>query len=135
MPKPPIYSASSQSLLIENPAYKKALEIFKISRGIARHSTDNKDILQMSSSNELSDLFSVKIVMHSLQLIEQIGLLKNDRGNSKYLRHIEYSISSLKMYCEKFELHTSMDRDIISLLKTEIETLKELFWRWALSSE
>lgn len=89
----------------------------------------------MSTSTELSDMLSVKIVMYSLQLIENISLLKNDKKNADYLQYVEHSISALKMYCEKLELHTSMDIDIISLLQKEVEAFKELFWNWALSSK
>lgn len=134
MPKPSVHIAHvSTNNLIEKPIYKLAIDIFAISRSVATHISNNKNILAMSRSRLLQDVFSTNITLYSLKLIEYIGLVesaKNKNTVSEYLSQIENIISSLKAHCERYEINAHKDQDIIFLLRSELEKFKNLFWHW-----
>ncbi|MFC5046501.1 hypothetical protein ACFSTE_03225 [Aquimarina hainanensis] len=135
MPKSPLYSStSSHKASLGRRLSKKAIQFFKISRSVATHFSNNKNVLEMKRSNQLSDRFSSYITMHSLQLVESINIAevsKNPSMTFENLSKIERTISSLRNCIEHFDHHQKTDKNMIRLLKKELSKVRELFWLWS----
>lgn len=115
------------------PVYKKALEIFKVSRAIAYNIGNSENILEMSYSANENKRMAGEIVTASLQLAPALAALQNSSCTNLQLKKadsIRKSARKILIKCRKMEYLSKREKDILILLKKEIRQFEGLFSHW-----
>ncbi len=115
------------------PVYKKALEIFRVSRAIACSISDNRNILEMETSEELNHRFAGELVTDALALVPELAVVQNTSSHSlrlKRARKIQKSASGILLKCRKLEFNGVKEKEFLSLLKSEIQQFNRIFAEW-----
>ncbi|MCM4160730.1 hypothetical protein FHG64_04930 [Antarcticibacterium flavum] len=115
------------------PVYKKALEIFKVSRAIAYNIGNSEHIIEMSLSANENKRVAGEIVTASLQLAPALAALQNSSCSSMQLEKansIRRSSKRILSKCRKMEYLSNKEKDILRLLKMEIKQFEQLFSQW-----
>ncbi len=129
---------SVMSLSLENnnlplSVYRKALDIFKISRSVAAYFTHNKDIIRMDVSSNPSDHLSGLLVTKSLQLapgVASVHSTKDINGKLKKIKNILKAANNLSLQCRKMEFSGIKEIEFLHLLRQEIHQFEYLLSDW-----
>ena len=87
------------------PVYRKALEIFKLSRAMAVHFTQDKHVLEMATA-------------------------KNYGSRLERIRKIRKASKSLKTLCRNLEFSGVRESEFLGLLKKEIHLFDTMIADW-----
>lgn len=119
--------------LSHHPIFKKALEIFKVSRAIACSVSDNSNVLQLEYSTNIKHRFAGDLISHSLKLAPELAVLQNSACKTARLkgaRRIRKASRNLLVKCQKLELQGVKEKEFLQLLKMEILQFEQLFSEW-----
>lgn len=113
--------------------YRKALEIFKVSRAIACSLSESKNIFEMETSTELSHRFAGQLVTQSLRLAPDLAVVQNASCHDSRLKgakRIRKASRKLLTKCKKLEFLGVREKEFLDLLKSEILQFEQLFAEW-----
>ncbi|ETN95226.1 hypothetical protein SAMN04487906_1270 [Zhouia amylolytica] len=119
--------------ITQHEIYKKAINIFGISRAIASYVGDDQSILHLHNSEIKKDNYSAYLVMESMSLSQKIIKLhisKEYSSKRKHIKSLEKAISKLNSYCEYLEYNYSQAKDYIHLLRREISLFSKEKFKW-----
>ncbi len=123
-----MYSAQNKNIK-KLTIYKKALEVFKLSRLIAMYITDDKDILSMYLSKRRCDKYADNLVMNALNLVPKIVETEIQEDRSLKLRQaksLHDCIETIYQDCTRLEMTRVKGKDFIQLLKKELNSLRKI---------
>lgn len=115
------------------PVYRKALEIFKISRALATHFSDNRHVFEMDISSTPKHRFAGLLVTESLQLAPGIASAASTGSSEKRLKklqRIRKVAKSLRSQCKKLEFSGVKEVEFLDLLRKEIGHFEQLMNQW-----
>jgi|25_taG_2_1085351.scaffolds.fasta_scaffold78003_1 hypothetical protein len=115
------------------PVYRKALEIFKLSRAMAVHFTQDKHVLEMGFSACPKDRYAGDLVNESLQLapgVASVVSAKNYGSRLEQIRKIRKASKSLKTLCRNLEFSGVRESEFLGLLKKEIHLFDKMIADW-----
>jgi len=120
-----------QSLL-----YKKALEIFTLSRSISHYFIDDLNYIQKNGKENPSIYFTGDIMQQSVSLAPEI--LKAEKQSFsdekyKYVASVTHLTNLLDKNCDRLEQTHSNGRDFLPILRNELIKFKKLQRTWMLS--
>ncbi len=129
-----LYTAPSN--LSDLPIYKKALEIFSLSRKISNYLNYDLAPLKRNGKEDVHIYFSGDIVQQSVSLAPEIINAERERYSDKKYKHIA-SIKRLTnlLYknCKRLEFSNSNGKDYLPILKSELKKFKQLQHVWMLT--
>lgn len=115
------------------PVYKKALDIFQVSRGIACALSEKRHVLEMNYSSTENDQVAGVLVSTSLKLFPELAAIQNatSRENlQKRAQKIRRSARILLAKCKVIEQQGIKEKEFLKLLRTEINQFDRLFGEW-----
>lgn len=115
------------------PVYRKALEIFRISRAMAAYFTNDKHVLEMDLSANPQDFEAGHLVTESLQLapgIASAACAPNSESRLQRIRNIRAVAQNLKSLCKKLECCGVKEVEFLNLLRKEIHTFDKMVSDW-----
>lgn len=115
------------------PVYRKALEIFKISRAIASYFSGDKHVFEMNLSSNPQHRFAGILVSESLQLAPGIASVistSNPEYRLQRIKKIHKVAKSLKSQCKKIELSGVKEIEFLNLLRKEIHIFDKMTSEW-----
>lgn len=118
----------------ELPVYRKAIEIFSMSREFVRVLSADKSILDLSRSHERIDRISNHILSAAIGLAPRIAMVENSadpRVRLSSLRFLQQETGKLQRYCEQMENKDSKAKVFAKKLKNEIFQFRSLQGKWA----
>ena len=110
--------------------YKKAIEIFALTRSIASYVTNDKDVLSIHKSNTEIDKYTDSIIMNSLALAPKIAEIETEKSTPIKLRlakSFESIVMNIDRDCTSLEETKIHGKDYLKLLKVEVKKLKLLY--------
>ncbi|WP_224490010.1 hypothetical protein [Robertkochia flava] len=118
----------------ELPVYKKAIEIFSLSRELVRLLSADQNILELSRSRDRIDRISDYLLSASLGLAPRIAMVESSadplvRLNS--LKSIHQATGKLQKYCDQIESRNDQARLFLKQLRSELGQFRKLQSRWA----
>lgn len=119
--------------ILPTPIYRKALEIFKLSRAMAVHFTRDKHVFEMEYSTCPKDRYAGELVTQSLQLapgVASVVTAKCSGSRLERIRNIRSSSKSLKSLCKNLEFSGVKESDFLNLLKKEILVFDKMIAEW-----
>lgn len=127
---------SIPSYLPDMPIYKKALEIFSISRKISSYLVYDLAPLRKDGTEDKHVYFSGDIVQQSLSLLPEIIKAESERFTERKHKHLD-SIKKLTraLYenCKRLEQSNSNGKDFLPILRKELKMFSKLQRSWMLS--
>jgi hypothetical protein len=129
-------AATIQGQLPQSPLYKKAQEIFVLSRSISQYFVHDLATLQNDGRENPHIYFSGDIVQQSESLVPEI--LKAERhklSDAKY-RHaatVAKLTNLLYKNCERLEHSTSNGKEFLGVLRNELKKFRKLQRNWMLT--
>lgn len=115
------------------PIYRKALEIFKLSRAMAVHFTEDKHVMEMGFSASRKDRYAGDLVTEALQLapgVASVATAKNYGSRLERIRNIRKASKSLKLLCRNLEFSEVRESEFLTLLKKEIQIFDTMIADW-----
>ena len=122
-------SANFSNLLV----FRKALEIFKVSRAIACSLSDNSNLFEMDRSTDAKKRFAGELVSHSLSLAPELAKIQNTSCRSlrlKRARKITKASRLLLLKCKNLELYSIKEKEFLQLLRDDVLLFEKLFRDW-----
>lgn len=113
--------------------YKKALEIFRVSRIIACAVSDNKHVVEMDLSADPNENMAGEIVTRSLRLVPELAAVHNCPNKMLQLKRakkLRRSAKGLMARCKTMEFHNVKELEFIGLLKKELQQFDLLIIEW-----
>lgn len=117
----------------ETSVYQKALKIFRLSREMAVHFTQDKHVLEMGFSANSKDRFAGYLVIESLQLapgVASIATAKSHGSRLERIRNIRKASKSLKSLCRNLEFSGVKESEFLNLLRKEILVFDKMIADW-----
>ena len=117
----------------QTPVYRKALEIFRLSRAMAVHFTQDRHVLEMSISACPKSRYAGDLINESLQLapgVASIATAKNYSSRLERVRNIRKASKSLKLLCKNLEFSGVRESEFLVLLKKEIHLFDKMIADW-----
>ena len=116
------------------PVYKKAIEIFSMSRELVRQVSAEKNLLDLSRSRERIDRIANHLLSASIALAPRIAMVESSadpmvRINS--LRFLQQQTGKLHQLCDQIEDRDIDSKGIVSRLRQEITQFRKLQGKWA----
>ena len=127
---------NSQSYLSYLPIYKKALEIFSLSRKISSYLNYDLAPLRTNGTEDKHIYFSGDIVQQSILLAPEIINAERERFSNKTHKHvatIERLINLLYTNCRRLECSNSNGKDYLPILRNELKKFSKLQRHWKLT--
>lgn len=118
--------------------YKKALEIFRVSRVIACAVSDNKHIIELDLSANPNEKVAGELVSDSLRLVPELAAIHNSSNNRIQLRkakRLRKSAGLILAKCKKMEYQGVRELEFIGILRNELQQFDELFSEWLYNLE
>lgn len=118
----------------ELPVYKKAIELFTLSRELVHKIAEDKGILELGRSKDRLEKLAAHMLSTSLGLAPRIAMVestKDPRVRIDSLRAIQHATGSLKQYCDHLESRNTSSGTLLAKLRTEIDHFRNLQSRWA----
>jgi len=115
------------------PVFKKAQDIFQISRGIAFAMSERGHVLEMEYASNENEKVAGTLVTTSLKLFPELAALQNATNKEnirKRANKIRRSAHILLTKCRSIERHGIKEKEFLRLLKTEIIQFDQLFGEW-----
>lgn len=119
------------------PAYRKALEIFKISRAVASYFSNDKHVLEMHLSSNPQHRFAGFLVTESLQLapgIASVASAPNKASRLKRIEQLQQAARNLKHQCRSLEFSGVKEIEFLRMLRKEIKQFDKLMSDWIYQS-
>lgn len=127
---------NTPSYLFDEPIYKKALDIFDLSRNISTYLNDDLSSLKEDGSEDSNIYFSGDIIQQSVSLAPEIVNAELERYSDKKHKHV----ASLKRLTNllyknsyRLELANSNGKDFLPILRNELKKFKNLQRSWLLT--
>src|SRR5690606_14706902 len=105
------------------PVYKKALDIFQVSRGIAYAISERRHVLEMEYSSIENEKVAGTLVTTSLNLFTELAALQNATSKEnirKRANKIRRSAGLLLTKCRTIEKHGLKEKEFLRLLRSEL---------------
>lgn len=115
------------------PAYRKAMEIFRISRAVAAYFSEDKHVIEMNLSSNPGHRSAGHLVTESLQLAPGIASAVNASTADTRLKNIKKlrcAVNNLRQHCRKLEFSGVKEVEFIGLLRREIQLFDQLMSDW-----
>lgn len=115
------------------PVYKKALDIFQVSRGIAFALSDKRHVLEMGYSPEVNDQVAGSLVSTSLKLFPELAAIQNATNRENLLNRagkIRRSARLILSKCKQIEKQGLKETEFLRLLRMELNQFDRLFVEW-----
>lgn len=113
--------------------YKKALEIFKVSRVIACSVSDNKHVIELNFSANANEKVAGEIVSESLRLVPELAAVQNSsntRIRLKRAKQLRKSARLILAKCKKMEYQGVRELEFIAILRNELQQFDRLVTEW-----
>lgn len=127
------YNAKYKSVT-QLAVYKKAIEIFSLSRELVRLISADKNILELSRSRERADRISEYLISASLGLAPRIAMVESSADpvvRMSSIRSIQQATGKLQRYCDQIESRNDQTRTFLNQLRQELGHFRKLQSRWA----
>ena len=118
------------------PIYKKALEIFSLSRKISSYLNHDLAPLKVDGTEDEHIYFSGDIVQQSESLVPEIIKAEEEKSSDKKYKHIatiEKLINLLYKNCKRLEYSNSNGKDYLPLLRKELKKFSKLQRNWMMT--
>ena len=118
------------SHLPDLPIYKKALEIFSLSRKISSYLSYDLTPLRPDGTEDQDIYFSGDIVQQSISLAPEILKAENQpfaEDKHKYAESVTHLTNLLYKNCERLERTHSNGRDFLPVLRNELKKFRKTF--------
>lgn len=115
------------------PVYKKALDIFQISRGIACSISEKRHVFEMGYSSNVNDHVAGTLVSTSLKLFPELAAIQNATNRKNLLKRaqrIRRSARLLLAKCKLIEKQGLKEKEFLRLLRKDINQFDQLFGEW-----
>lgn len=119
-----------------SPIYKKALEIFTLSRRISDYLIDDLSEITSDGNENPHIYFTGDIVQQSVSLAPEILKAEQQQEKDKKHKHADYLnrlTNRLYRNCERLERSSSNGSEFIPLLRKELSKFKKLQRSWMLT--
>jgi len=119
-----------------SPLYKKAQEIFKLSRSISHYFVDDLCFLQTDGQEDPHVYFSGDIVQQSNNLAPEILKAESQTFSEDKHRHaasVNRLTNQLYKNCERLEKTHSNGKDFLPILRRELKNFRKLQRNWMLT--
>lgn len=123
-------------ILPNSPIYKKAIEIFSISRNISSCLNDDLASLNDNNQDDESIYFTGDIVQQSVCLAPEILKAEQEKFSEekyKYVASIDRLATLLYKNCERLEKVNANAKDFLPVLKSEIIKFRKLKRTWMMT--
>ncbi len=130
----PIKEELSTKNITQLPIYRKAIDIFKLNRSIAAYISNNKSVLKLHTSTNPIDRQLNHLIGQGMKLIEHIALAesKDISSRSEHISNVECIVYAMEHhYTILGKSFPRKESRILKVLRSEIESLKQLYWNWA----
>ncbi|GHC55487.1 hypothetical protein [Ulvibacter litoralis] len=120
----------------QSPLYKKALEIFMLSRSISSYLVHDLAPLHKNGKDDPSIYFTGDIVQQSVSLAPQILKAESQpfaEEKHKYAASVIRLTNSLYKNCERLEHSHSNGKDFLPILRKELKKFRKLHRNWMLT--
>ncbi len=120
----------------ELPIYKKAMEIFVLSRSICTYLNQDLAYLKSDGSEDEHIYFSGDIVQQSVSLAPEILRAVSEHCYHKKQKHIatlERLTNALHRNCNRLEKSKSNGRDYFPILRKELNKFNRIKRNWVLT--
>ena len=125
----------SPSYLNDMPIYKKAIEIFSLSRKISSYLNYDLSALKVDGTEDKHIYFSGDIVQQSESLVPEIIKAEEERFSEKKYIHIA-SVNRLTNLlfknCLRLEQSNSNGKDFLPILRHELKKFRKIQQHWML---
>ncbi|MBE9489138.1 MAG: hypothetical protein IMY67_02490 [Bacteroidetes bacterium] len=125
----------SPSYLYDMPIYKKAIEIFSLSRKISSYLNYDLAALKVDGTEDKHIYFSGDIVQQSESLVPEIIKAEEERFSEKKYIHIA-SVNRLTNLlfknCMRLEQSNSNGKDFLPILRHELKKFRKIQQHWML---
>ncbi len=120
----------------QSPIYKKAVDIFMLSRSIADYLSEDLAVIKSDGSEDPHIYFSGDIVQQSVSLGPEI--LKAEQNSLseikyKHAAYVSRLASMLNKNCERLEGANSNGSEFLPLLRSELKKFRKLQRNWMLT--
>ncbi len=115
------------------PVYKKALDIFKMSRGIAYAISEKRHVLEMEYSSSTNEKAAGALVSTSLKLFPELAAIQNATNRENLLKraqNIRRSARQLVDKCRMIEKQGLKEKEFLGMLLIELNNFDRLFGEW-----
>ena len=122
--------------LSDLPIYKKALEIFSLSRKISSYLNYDLAPLQVDGTEDKHIYFSGDIVQQSESLVPEIIKAEVERSSKKKHKHaasVKRLTRLLYKNCKRLEHSNSDGKDFLPILRKELKMFSKLQRSWMLN--
>lgn len=122
--------------LPQSPIYRKALDIFTLSRHISSYMTDDLAVLQDDGQEDPTIYFGGDIVQQSVSLVPEILKAESQTFSDekhRYAASVTRLVNMLHKNCERLELANSNGKDFLPILRGEIKKFRKLQRSWMLT--
>ncbi|MDT0650703.1 hypothetical protein [Autumnicola edwardsiae] len=119
----------------ETAIYKKAMEIFRLSRSISNYLVHDLGNLQVNGRENPHIYFTGDIVQQSVSLAPEILKAESKTFSEERYRHIASLtrlVNLLHKNCDRLELSNSNGKEFLHLLRSELKKFKKLQRTWML---
>ena len=127
---------SIPSHLSDIPIYRKAMDIFILSRSISTYLNQDLCILKPDGSEDNDIYFSGDIVQQSVSLVPEIMNAERERHSDKKYIHVaslKQLTNLLYKNCYRLEKSNSNGKDFLPILRRELRKFKRLQHTWSLT--
>lgn len=117
------------------PIYKKAIDIFSISRKISCYLNYDLAALQVDGTEDKHIYFSGDIVQQSVSLVPEIIKAEEERFSEKKYTHIasiKHLTNLLFKNCMRLEQSNSNGKDFLPILRHELNKFRKIQKHWML---
>lgn len=113
--------------------YRKALEIFKVTRAIAFTIGNSRSILEMAYSSCHNERVAGELVTQSLQLAPGLAAVRNSQDlqlRQKRAEKLRRSVRKILGKCKKMEFRGERENEFLTLLRKDLQHFDLLFSEW-----
>lgn len=122
--------------LSNSPIYKKAYEIFTLSKNISQYLVHDLSKLDKDGKEHPDIYFTGDIVQKSVSLFPEIANAESktfSEDKHKHAASVVYLTSSLYKNCVKLEQSVSNGKEFIALLRSELKRFRKMQRNWLLT--
>lgn len=122
--------------LPNSPFYRKAMEIFIISRSISTYLSHDICSLNNQGQEDSNIYFTGDIVQQSVSLAPKILKAENEAYSEEKHKHadsLNHLVNALDKNCERLERVNSNGKDFLPLLRNELKKFRILQRNWMLT--
>lgn len=120
------------------PAYRKALEIFRISRAVAAFFSEDKNVLEMQVSTNPQHQVAGLLIDESLQLapgIASAACAPNPASRLERIQKLKRAAKNIRQQCKNLEFSGVKEIEFLGLLRKEIHQFEKMLSDWVYHSK